>query len=192
MTAEEYASLEMTVDSSPEKPNAIIDTMQEEHTEEFAEISLAEPKDDDTVDSSEAVSLLQVAENLNHVSLETHDIPKETIETADVDSVEINEQGTALADGITIEDDKSDITVDNEPYKPDAAEEPHLLKDEDHLIETVVHGDELNEMMEQDPVSSSESQDKSVIEESMSSTQSEGTEKHTVSKLKYRVFFFFL
>ena len=79
-------------------------------------------------------------------STESADVNK--VETGDADTVQINSQGTAIADGIESE---TEVTTNDEPYKPDEAEqeEHSLLDDEEHLIETVVHTDELKDMMEE-------------------------------------------
>ncbi|KAG1593493.1 hypothetical protein G6F46_007698 [Rhizopus delemar] len=135
-----------------------------------------------------------------------------SIETADVDAIEINNEGTAIADGV--DDNQSDtaVTIDDEPGKPDEIEEEeqesHIAKDEDHLIETVVHGNELSDMMEeassdtheniQSEVESdecnlakkeqenSENQDNLTdndhLEQSASSANSEGTDGRTISR----------
>jgi hypothetical protein len=134
-----------------------------------------------------------------------------SIETADVDAIEVNNEGTAIADGV--DDNQSDtaVTIDDEPGKPDEVEEEeqesHIAKDEDHLIETVVHGNDLSDMMEEassdtheniksevesdecnlakKEQENSENQenltDNDHFEQSTSSANSEGTDGRTVS-----------
>ncbi|KAG1152938.1 hypothetical protein G6F38_000106 [Rhizopus arrhizus] len=135
-----------------------------------------------------------------------------SIETADVDAIEVNNEGTAIADGV--DDDQSDtaVTIDDEPGKPDEVEEEeqesHIAKDEDHLIETVVHGNDLSDMMEEassdtheniksevesdecnlakKEQENSENQenltDNDHVEQSTSSANSEGTDSRTISR----------
>ncbi|KAG1250893.1 hypothetical protein G6F68_012555 [Rhizopus microsporus] len=114
--------------------------------EDVIEVTIPEkdisPIEDGAVTSSEIVSAEKIV--IQEVN---------SIETADVDAIEINNEGTAIADGV--DDNQSDtaVTIDDEPGKPDEVEEEeeesHIAKDEDHLIETVYHGNDLSDMMEE-------------------------------------------
>lgn len=120
-------------------------------------------------------------------STESADVNK--VETGDADTVQINSQGTAIADGIESE---TEVTTNDEPYKPDEAEqeERSLLDDEEHLIETVVHTDELKDMMEEAEVNNDvttkengekENEGKDDTEESVPSVTPENQDRLTAS-----------
>lgn len=120
-------------------------------------------------------------------STESADVNK--VETGDADTVQINSQGTAIADGIESE---TEVTTNDEPYKPDEAEqeEHSLLDGEEHLIETVVHTDELKDMMEEAEVNNDvtnkengekENEGKDDTEESAPSVTPENQDRLTAS-----------
>ncbi|KAG0786093.1 hypothetical protein G6F16_009479 [Rhizopus arrhizus] len=173
--------------------------------EDVIEVTIPEkdisPIEDGAVTSSEIVSAEKIV--IQEVN---------SIETADVDAIEINNEGTAIADGV--DDNQSDtaVTIDDEPGKPDEVEEEeeesHIAKDEDHLIETVVHGNDLSDMMEEassdtheniksevesdecnlakkeqeNPENQENLTDNDHFEQSTSSANSEGTDSRTISR----------